>query len=189
MNHLFPRLLMNQNKEGTMEETLVNKISESGLITLKPEEWIPEANLVTFDIKDFLFMGQILKEKDFREAIKTLDWMQYKNKILCVFCSADAIIPNWAYMLVATQAAPYAESVYYGNPDQWRSAQLIGFIEKMEVKAYQDQRVIIKGCSEEFNIGPEIYVALTSRLVPVVKSLMFGEPCSTVPVYKRPKGN
>lgn len=172
-----------------MSEMLVNKIAESGLITLRPEEWISDQSLAEFDLKNFLFMGMILKEKDFRESMKNLDWSQYKDKVLCVFCSADAIIPSWAYMLVATNAAPFAKNVFYGNAAQWRSAQLLKLIEQLDITQYKDQRVIIKGCSEEFSIGPEIYLALTHKLVPVVKSLMFGEPCSTVPVYKRPKAN
>lgn len=172
-----------------MSDILVNRVAESGLITLKPEEWIPNIQPVAFDLKDYLFMGQILKEKDFRESMKAHDWSQYQGKIICLFCSADAIIPSWAYMLIATSAAPFASSIFFGNASQWRSSQLISFIKDMDITPYQDQMVIIKGCSDEFEIGPEIYVELTSRLVPVVKSLMFGEPCSTVPVYKRPKAN
>jgi len=172
-----------------MADTIVNRVAESGLITLKPEEWIPIAQPAEFDLKDYLFMGLILKEKDFRENMKSHDWSQYKGKSLCVFCSADAIIPSWAYMLIATNAASMATEIFYGNPSQWRTAQLLASIDRMDVTEYKDQMVIIKGCSDEFAIGPEIYVALTSRLVPVVKSLMFGEPCSTVPVYKRPKAN
>jgi hypothetical protein len=172
-----------------MADTIVNRVAESGLITLKPEEWISKTQPAEFDLKDYLFMDQILKEKDFRENVKSLDWVQYKGRPLCVFCSADAIIPSWAYMLIATNAAPFATEIFYGNANQWRTAQLLFSIDKMDLSEYKDQMVIIKGCSDEFAIGPEIYVALTSRLVPVVKSLMFGEPCSTVPVYKRPKAN
>jgi hypothetical protein len=172
-----------------MADTIVNRVAESGLITIKPEEWIPKTPPAEFDLKDSLFMGLILKEKDFRESMKTHDWQQYKGKALCLFCSADAIIPSWAYMLIATNAAPFATEIFYGTSDQWRTAQLLAAIDKMDVSEYKDQMIIIKGCSDEFAIGPEIYVALTSRLVPVVKSLMFGEPCSTVPVYKRPKAN
>jgi Protein of unknown function (DUF2480) len=188
VNLMDPHLLMNPNKP-IMEDTLVNKIAESGLITLKPEEWIPIEELATLDLKDFLFMELILKEKDFREAMKSLDWQQFKGKTLCTYCSADAIIPSWAYMLIATYAAPVVKEIFYGTPAQWRSAKLISIISSLDLTPYIDERVIIKGCSEEFAIGPEIYVALTAKLVPVVKSLMFGEPCSTVPVYKRPKAN
>jgi hypothetical protein len=172
-----------------MADTIVNRVAESGLITLKPEEWISKTQPAEFDLKDYLFMGQILKEKDFRENVKSHDWTQYKGKSLCVFCSADAIIPSWAYMLIATNAAHLVTEIFYGNANQWRTAQLLASIGKMDLSEYKDQMVIIKGCSDEFAIGPEVYVALTSKLVPVVKSLMFGEPCSTVPVYKRPKAN
>jgi len=120
--------------------------------------------------------------------MKSHDWTQYLDKVLCVFCSTDAIIPSWGYMLVATMAAPHAKEVFFGTPDQWVSRQLLAYIDQLDLAPYADQRVIIKGCSDHVAIGPEIYVALTSRLVPVVKSLMFGEPCSTVPVFKRPKG-
>jgi Protein of unknown function (DUF2480) len=171
-----------------MSDALVNRVASSGLITLKPEEWAPAVKPESFDLKDYLFMGLILKEQDFRESMKSHDWSQYQDKVLCVYCSADAIIPSWAYMLVATMATPLAKEVFFGSPDQWISRQLLHYIDQLDLTPYQEQRVIIKGCSDHLAIGPEIYVALTSRLVPVVKSLMFGEPCSTVPVFKRSKG-
>ncbi len=171
-----------------MSDALVNKIAESGLITLKPEEWVPSDRPLSFDLSTFLFKGLILKEQDFRESMKTHDWTQYQGKILCVFCSADAIIPSWAYMLVTTMATPFATGIFFGTPAQWISQQILNYIQQLNITSYADQRVIIKGCSDEIAIGPEIYVALTHKLVPVVKSLMFGEPCSTVPVFKRPKG-
>jgi hypothetical protein len=171
-----------------MSDALVNRVASSGLITLKPEEWAPAQSPVVFDLKDYLFMSLILKEQDFRDSMKAHDWAQYQDKVLCVYCSTDAIIPSWGYMLVATMAAPFAKEVFFGTPDQWISQQLMRHIENLDLAPYIDQRVIIKGCSDHVAIGPEIYVALTSRLVPVVKSLMFGEPCSTVPVFKRPKG-
>ncbi len=170
-----------------MSDALINRVASSGLITLKPEDWAPTVLPEVFDLKDYLFMSLILKEQDYRTSMKEHDWTQYKDKVLCVHCSADAIIPSWAYMLVATMASPFAKEVFFGSKEQWISNQLLHHIQQMDITAYADQMVIIKGCSDEVAIGPEIYVALTSRLVPVVKSLMFGEPCSTVPVYKRPK--
>jgi hypothetical protein len=170
-----------------MEKTLVNKVAESGLITLKPETWVPSTPVASFDLKDYLFHGLILKEQDFRDRLKTIDWSQYKDQVLCVYCSTDAIIPSWAYMLVATYASAFAAQIFYGNSEHYVSSALLRHIEQIDANQYRDQRVIIKGCSDEFPIGPEVYVALTAKLVPVVKSLMFGEPCSTVPVYKRPK--
>ena len=170
-----------------MSDALVNRVASSGLITLKPEEWAPAQTPMVFDLKDYLFMSLILKEQDYRDSMKTHDWTQYQDKVLCVYCSTDAIIPSWGYMLVATLPAPLAKEVFFGTPDQWVSRQLMHHIEKLDITPFVDQRVIIKGCSDHVAIGPEIYVGLTSRLVPVVKSLMFGEPCSTVPVFKRPK--
>lgn len=171
-----------------MSDTLVNKIANSGLITLRPEEWAPSSGPVAIDMKDFLFKGLILKEQEFREMIKNHEWSQYKDKILCVYCSVDAIVPSWAYMLIASNASPFAKEIYFGTPQQWISQQLLSYISNLDINQYQDQRVIIKGCSDGIEIGPEVYVALTNKLVPVVKSLMFGEPCSTVPVFKRSKG-
>lgn len=171
-----------------MSETLVNKIADSGLITLRPEEWAPGKSPMSFDVKDFLFMQLILKEKDFREMMKLHDWSQYKDQPLCVFCSVDAIIPAWAFMLISTNANPFTREIFFGTPEQWLSQKLMEYVEQMDISPYHDQRVIIKGCSDGIVIGPEIYMALTNKLIPVVKSLMFGEPCSTVPVYKRPKG-
>lgn len=169
-----------------MSDALVNKVASSGLITLKPEEWVSPDRPGIIDLKDFLFRELILREQEFRDRMKTHDWNQYQGKVVCVFCSVDAIIPGWAYMLIASMAAPLAKQVFMGTPDQWISQQLMIHIDQMDITPFLDKRVIIKGCSNEIKIGPEIYVALTSKLVPVVKSLMFGEPCSTVPVFKRP---
>ena len=171
-----------------MPDTLVNKIANSGLITLRPEEWVPEIMPAVIDLKDFLFMQLILKEQDFREMMKQHDWSQYKDRPVCVFCSTDSIIPSWAYMLISTNAIPFTNDIFFGTTEQWVSQRLLSHIEKMDVSPFVDQRVIIKGCSDGVVIGPEIYIAMTNKLVPVVKSLMFGEPCSTVPVYKRTKG-
>lgn len=168
-----------------MSEALVNRIANSGLITLRPEDWVPGSVPQTFDLKDFLYKGLILKEQEFRDQLKQHDWHQYKGQVLCVYCSVDAIIPSWAYMLIAAYASPHATEVFFGTKQQWITQQLLAYVDQLDVNPYKDQRVIIKGCSDGVEIGPEIYLALTHKLVPVVKSLMFGEPCSTVPVYKR----
>ena len=171
-----------------MSDTLVNRVAESGLITLRPEEWIPKDEIMEFDLKPFLFQGLMLREQDFRDQIKKHAWDSYKAKVVCVHCSADAIIPSWAFMLVTAMLAPVAKSVFYGTQAQWTSGQMLMIIDQINAETYRDQRVIIKGCSNGVVIGPEVFVALSAKLVPVVQSLMFGEPCSTVPVYKRPKG-
>jgi hypothetical protein len=172
-----------------MPDTLVNKIANSGLITLRPEEWVPDIKPAVIDLKDFLFMSLILKEQDFRDSMKSHPWSQYQGQTLCVYCSADAIIPSWAYMLISSHAIPYTKDIFFGTPEMWYSHKMIDYVDHLDVSPYVDQRVIIKGCSDGVVIGPEVYMALTNKLVPVVKSLMFGEPCSTVPVYKRPKGD
>ena len=171
-----------------MSDTLVNKIANSGLITLRPEEWVPSIEPAEIDLKDFLYMELILKEQDFREMLKKHDWAQYADKPLCVFCSVDAIIPSWAFMLISSYAIQFTKDIFFGNAQQWLNHQLLKYIDAIDPHQYVEERVIIKGCSDGVVIGPEIYMALTNKLIPVVKSLMFGEPCSTVPVFKRPKG-
>jgi len=165
---------------------LVNRVSNSSLLTLKLEELFPKQEIVEFDIKDYLFMELILKEKDFREALKTHDWVQYKGKVLLVFCSADAIIPLWAYMLIAASAAPYAYDVFQGKTDDYYRTSLLRQIDQLDIEEYRGKRIVIKGCSDH-PVPPAAYLEITRRLQPIAKSIMFGEPCSTVPVYKKPK--
>lgn len=167
-----------------MAEALVNRVAASKLITLKLEDHWPKAPLATFDLKDYLFMELILKEKDFRSAVKEHDFSQYQDKVLLVFCSADAIIPNWAYMLVAAAAAPFAADIYQGTEDEFLRQHYRKVVENLDAADYADKRVVIKGCGEK-TIPPSAYLDITKHLQPVVKSLMFGEPCSTVPVYKQ----
>ncbi|WP_116106837.1 DUF2480 family protein [Lewinella sp. IMCC34191] len=164
---------------------MVNKVAASGLITLKLEEYWPEQALVSFDLKDYLFMELILKEKDFREAIKDHDFSQYEGKTLLVFCSADAIIPAWAYMLVAASAAPYAADIYQGTEEEYLRDHYRRVIRQFDPADYAGQRIVVKGCGER-DVPPAAYLEVTSILRPVAKSIMFGEPCSTVPVYKQP---
>ena len=164
---------------------MVNKVAASGLITLKLEEYWPTAPLVPFDLKDYLFMELILKEKDFREAIKEHDFAQYDGKTLLVYCSADAIIPAWAYMLVAAAAAPYAADVYQGTEEDYLRDHYRRVIRELDPADYADQRVVVKGCGDR-DVPAAAYLEIALHLRPVVKSIMFGEPCSTVPVYKQP---
>jgi len=168
-----------------MEETLVNKVAESGIITLNLEEFLPPAAaLAVFDIKPFLFREMILREKDFRAALPVHDWEQYRGRHVAVTCSADAIIPMWAYMLIASSLAPVAASVHSGTLETLRNELLYKRIEALDEAAYADKRVVIKGCGDQ-GLPQGAYVAITCKLKPVVKSLMYGEPCSTVPVYKK----
>lgn len=165
---------------------LVNKVAQSGLITIRPEDWFPKTEIQAFDLKDYLWKALILKEKDFRQALKAHDWEQYEGKILAVHCSADAIIPMWAYMLVAAYAQPLAKDVFYGTKADYIDAYFATKIEQLDTAPYEEKRLVIKGCGE-IPVPPSAYLNLTKKLRPIALSIMYGEPCSTVPIYKRPR--
>lgn len=165
-------------------EALRNKVAESGIITINLENYIPQEEICSFDIKDFLFMEMILKEKEFREALDNHQWEQYKNKHVAIFCSTDAIIPVWAYMLVATRLSAVAKSVFEGTQNELFKKLFIEKITSIDASSFEDKRVVIKGCGEK-EIPAYAYTAISTTLLPKVKSLMYGEPCSTVPVFKK----
>ena len=167
-----------------MSETFINKVAESGLISLDLAQYIPNIDIVVFDIKPFLFKELILKEKDFRASLATTDWTQYENKIVGIFCSTDAIIPMWANMLIVANLSPYAKSIYFGDENKTRELVLLEEIQKIDPSTFTDQLVVVKGCGDT-HIGESAFIAITQKLRPVVKSIMYGEPCSTVPVYKK----
>ena len=168
-----------------MEEIIKNKVAESGIITVNLEDFFPAEEIVLFDIKDYLFMGMILKEKDFRQAIKDLDLTLYQKKLVGVTCSVDAIVPVWAYMLIASALSSVSVDVVMGaNENEIRKKIQLRNIRKIETQHFIDKRVVIKGCGEEA-VSEEAYLEITNVLKPVVKSLMYGEPCSTVPVFKK----
>ncbi len=165
-------------------EPIINKVASSGLITIDLEDLYPEQERILFDLKPWLFQELILREKDFRENLKTHDWSQYKNKFVAVVCSADAIVPAWTYMLIFSQLEPVAKKIVFGDLKRLEEEIFEDVIAQIDAEKYRDQRVIIKGCSKK-EIPFFTYAALTAKLRPLVKSIMFGEPCSTVPVYKR----
>jgi len=165
-------------------ETIVNKVAESGIITLDPAEFLPKQEVVSFDLKPFLFREMILREKDYRAALPQHDWQQYAGKHVAVYCSADAIIPAWAWMLAAVNLKPFAASVFFGTEEEMTRHLMLASIAAIPTDEYTDKRVVIKGCGD-VPVPDAAYLALTSHLQPVVKSLMYGEPCSTVPVYKK----
>lgn len=167
-----------------MSEPIVNKVAESSLVTLDLEAYYPKQGVVTFDLKPFLFMELILKEKDFRQHLLTHDWEQYKGKIVGVACSADAIIPVWAYMLVVSYLRPQTQDIFFGNADEALKTCFIQHIQQINPAPFTDQRVVVKGCGE-LPIAADAYLEIAKLLQPVVKSLMYGEPCSTVPLYKK----
>jgi hypothetical protein len=167
-----------------MSEPFINKVAESGLISLDLAQYIPANDIISFDIKPYLFMELILKEKDFRASLAAIDWTQFENKIVGIFCSTDAIIPMWANMLIVANVSPYAKSVYFGDENKTRELVLLEEIQKLDAASFTDQRVVVKGCGDTA-IGESAFIAITQKLRPVVKSIMYGEPCSTVPVYKK----
>jgi hypothetical protein len=167
-----------------MNDPLINKVAESGLITLDPEKFYPRGETAVFDLKDFLFMGLILKEKDFREALKNFDWEKYRDKNTAIICSADAIIPVWAYMLISSYLQPVAKEIVMGDEKELHKSIFLKNLSKIDINEFTDKRVVLKGCGET-PIGDFVYMELTKLLRPVAKSIMYGEPCSTVPVYKK----
>lgn len=167
-----------------IQEEIVNKVAQSGLVSVDPASFSPQGERVLYDIKDNLFMELMLREKDFREFVKEHDWTQYAGKNIAITCTADAIVPTWAYMLLANRMAPYANEIVFGNLDTLETILFEKALKQLDVEQYRDKRVVIKGCGD-VAVPNSAYIELTSRLTPVVKSLMFGEPCSTVPIYKR----
>jgi hypothetical protein len=165
-------------------EALRNKVAESGIITINLESYFPQEEVCSFDIKDFLFMEMLLKEKEFRTALDNHDWEQYKNKHVAIFCSTDAIIPMWAYMLVASRLTPVAKSVFEGTINELFKKVFLDNIASIDESEFEEKRVVIKGCGDK-EIPAYAYTAISNKLLSKVKSLMYGEPCSTVPVYKK----
>ena len=167
-----------------LDDPIINKVASSGLVTLDLEDYYHQGERVIYDLKDNLFMGMILKEKDFREFLKNHDWSIYEGKNVAIICSEDAIIPTWAYMLLALKLSPFANAVVYGNLEQLEDKLYFDAIAKINPLDYADARVVVKGCSK-VPVPTSAYVEITQKLMPYVKSLMFGEPCSTVPLYKK----
>lgn len=167
-------------------EEITNRVANSGLITLDLGEMYPAGERVLLDIKDQLFQGLILREKDFREYIAMHDWSQYKNKFVAITCTADAIIPDWSWMLLASALQPFAKKIVFGDLEKLETVLFTEVLSAFDSEQYRDARVVIKGCGDK-PVPKTAYIELTRVLQPVVKSIMYGEPCSTVPVHKRPK--
>jgi hypothetical protein len=165
-------------------DIISNKVTESGIIGLDLETYYPKETIKIFDLKDHLFMGLILKEKDFRAALLSTNWVEYKDVHVAITCSADAIIPMWANMLVASSLHSIAKSVSFANEQQLKEQLLLKNLSKIDGVEYLDKRVVVKGCGE-IHIPESAYVSITNILRPFAKSIMYGEPCSTVPIYKK----
>lgn len=167
-----------------MEDIIVNKVAQSGLKTIDLEDFYPKEDLVEFDLKNHLFMELILKEKDYREALKNIDWNIYENKVVAITCSADAIIPLWAYMLAVSYLQPFASDVIFGNEKEAFNILFLKNLGKINTQEFEDARVVVKGCGDK-KIPETAYVEIAKLLRPVAKSIMYGEACSTVPIFKR----
>lgn len=167
-------------------EEITNKVANSGIVTIDLEEYYQDGERVLLDIKPLLFQELILKEKDFREFIKNEDWSKYQNKLVAVTCTNDAIVPTWAFMLISLALEPYAKKIVFGNLEQLETILFEEALNKINFSDYSDARVVIKGCSNK-PVPTNAYVKLTAGLKPFAKSIMYGEPCSTVPLYKAKK--
>lgn len=165
-------------------EEIVNKVAKSPLITLDLEEFYPEGKRIMFDLKDFLFQELILKEKDFRDQLKNHNWEQYKDAYVVLNCTSDAIIPGWAYLLVATYLEPFVKKMTQGNLKDLEVAIFQDLISKMDISEFENKKIMIKGCSKK-SIPQSAYVQLIEKIQPVANSLMYGEACSTVPLMKK----
>jgi hypothetical protein len=164
---------------------LVNKVAQKALITLDLEEYFPKQEELAFiDLKEFLFKGLILREADFREAVKNTDWSQYKNKYVAIYCSTNAIIPMWAYMVLSAELSPYALDVTSSTAEEAAEIFLLHNLAKLDGEQFKGQRVVIKGCGDR-KVPETAFVQITQQLTNIARSIMYGEPCSTVPVFKK----
>lgn len=167
-----------------MAEEIINRVANSKLITIDLEDFYPQGRRVVFDIKDWLYEGLILREKDFREQVKNHDWEQYQNTYVALTCSSDAIIPSWAHLLLTTQLSEYTNKVVVGNLELLETVIYQEIINSLDISEYEDKPIIIKGCANK-PIPPSAYTLLIEKIQPIAKTLMFGEACSTVPLYKK----
>lgn len=166
------------------QNIIVNKVAQSGLITFDLATLKAQGEQVLLDMKDYLFQGLILREKDFRAFIKEHDWTQYQDKNIAIICSTDAIIPTWAYMLLANRLEPFANEVVFGNLETLETVLFRTAIDHLDMERFKDERVIIKGCGD-IHIPESAFIYFTTALSKVAKSIMYGEACSSVPVFKR----
>lgn len=163
---------------------ILNRVANSNIITIDLEEFYDPSERVLIDIKDQLYQGLILREKEFRQYIKSTNWSEFQDKNVAINCTADAIIPNWAYMLLTSALKPFAKNLIFGTLEDLEASLFKSKILALDEMKYQNAKVVIKGCSKN-KVPVSAYVEITNKLLPVVSSIMFGEPCSTVPVYKQ----
>lgn len=167
-----------------MEEEIINKVAQSELVIIDLEKFYPSEEIVVFDLKNFLFQELLLKEKDYREQLKNFDWCVFQNKAVAITCSTDAIIPLWAYMLPVTYLQPFAQEIIFGNEKEALNILFLKKISQINPSEFEGKRLVVKGCGDK-KIPESAYIEITRILRQVAKSIMFGEPCSTVPIFKK----
>ena len=167
-----------------MEKEIINRVDQSGLTEINLEDFYPKGERVLLDVKENLFQGLILREKDFREFVKNEDWNKYKDKFVAITCTADAIVPTWAYMLLSTALQPFVKNVVFGDLKTLETVLFTQALSKINPENFRDKKAVIKGCGN-LPVPESAYVELTRILTPVAKSIMYGEPCSTVPLMKK----
>lgn len=167
-----------------IQVNIINKVAQSTLLSFDLASLYTPGERVLYDIKDNLFQGLMLKEKDFRDFIKSNNWESYLNKNVALVCTSDAIVPTWAYMLLATKLKPYVNRLIFGDLEQLEIELYNTAIQNLDIEQFRDQKIVIKGCGKIF-VPVSAFVAFTAKITPVAKSIMYGEPCSTVPIFKR----
>jgi hypothetical protein len=167
-----------------MPEEIINRVAQSKLITFDLEEYYPQGERYVFDIKDWLFEGLILREKEFRAKVSEHNWKQYQDGFVALSCSSEAIIPGWAYMLLSSKLQPFAKKVVHGSLNDLESAIFQSIIENLDVSTFEGKPVIVKGCTNKA-VPVNAYLWITSKLQTVAKSVMYGEACSSVPLFKK----
>ena len=169
-----------------MKEEIINRVANSGLITIDLSNYAPKYCISELDIKEFLFEGVVLKEKEFRLSLKRFDFEKYKNEAVALFCSTNAIVPMWAYMLISSYLKEVCCRIHCGEKEKVFQNLILSEIKKINVSEFKDKKVIVKGCGS-IPLDASLYIAITEKLQENVSSLMFGEACSAVPVYKKKK--
>lgn len=166
-----------------MKDEIINRVANSKLVTINLEDYYPKGNRELLDIKDWLFEGFVLREKDFRNQVAEFDWSQFQDNYVALMCSSDAIIPGWAYMLLSIQLEPFAKKTIIGNLEALESSIYQDVLNNLDVTQFKGQPIIIKGCSKK-PVPQNAYIMLATKLKPIAKSIMYGEACSSVPLYK-----
>ena len=167
-----------------MSDEIINRVANSKLVTINLEDYYPEGKRLLFDIKDWLFEGFVLREKDFRNQVSEYDWSQYKGSYIALTCSSDAIIPGWAFMLLSIQLEPYVKKTIIGNLEALETSIYQDVLNDLDVSTFKDKPIIIKGCSKK-PVPQNAYIMLATKLKPVARSIMYGEACSSVPLFKK----